>query len=76
MLGMRPFSCLTKKVEDQMTLHFMDYNFVRIHKTLRVTPGIEAAVTNRLWTVDDIVSLLPEPTLVPRGPYKTRQSKA
>ena len=34
------------------------YNFVRIHKTLRCTPAMEAGVTDRLWTVRDIAALL------------------
>lgn len=38
-------------------LHFMYYNFVRLHKTLRVTPAMAAGVTGRLWEMDDIVEL-------------------
>ncbi len=36
----------------------MFYNFVRIHKTLRTTPAQAAGVTDRLWEIADIVSLL------------------
>jgi hypothetical protein len=36
----------------------MYYNFVRIHKTLKVTPAMEAGVTKRLWSVEDLVKLL------------------
>ena len=36
------------------------YNFVRIHKTLKVTPAMEAGVTERLWNLEDIVKLLEE----------------
>ena len=36
----------------------MHYNFVRIHKTLRCTPAMEAGITNRLWTARDIAALL------------------
>ena len=36
----------------------MHYNFVRIHKTLRVTPAMAARVTDRLWNVGDIVDVL------------------
>jgi len=48
------------------------YNFVRIHKTLRVTPAMAAGVTDRLWEVSDIVALLEAAELKPgkRGPYK------
>jgi IS1 family transposase len=41
-----------------MALHFMHYNFVRIHKTLRTTPAMAAGVTKRLWEMDDIVEVL------------------
>jgi hypothetical protein len=36
----------------------MHYNFCRIHKTLRVTPAMEAGITNRVWEIGDIVDLL------------------
>jgi len=64
-MGMRRFTRLTnafsKKVENlayAVSLHFMYYNFVRIHKTLRVSPAMEAKVTDRLWDIEDIVRLL------------------
>lgn len=64
-MNMRRFTRLTnafsKKVENlahSVALHFMYYNFVRIHKTLDVTPAMEAGVTDRLWSVEDIVELL------------------
>jgi len=36
------------------------YNFVRIHKTLRVTPAMEAGVTDRLWSLEDMVGVVDE----------------
>jgi len=36
----------------------MYYNFARIHKTLRVSPAMEAGVTDRLWDIEDIIGLL------------------
>jgi len=50
----------------------MYYNFVRIHKTLRVTPAMAAGVSDRLWEVSDIVALWEavEPKASKRGPYK------
>lgn len=61
---MRRFTRLTnafsKKVENHayaVALHFMYYNFVRIHKTLRVTPAMAAGVSDRLWELEDIVNL-------------------
>lgn len=81
-MGMRRFTRLTngfsKKVENhayQVALHFMHYNFVRRHQTLRVSPAMEAGVTERLWTVEDIVNLLPAPVAKKRGPYKKRSAK-
>jgi IS1 family transposase len=50
-----------KRVEDHrqsVALHFMYYNFARIHQTLRVTPAMAAGVTERAWEVEDIVALL------------------
>ena len=64
-MGMRRFTRLTnafsKKVENlehALALHYVHYNFVRIHKTLRCTPAMEAGITDRLWTVRDIAALL------------------
>lgn len=50
------------------------YNFVRIHKTLRMTPAMAAGVSARLWEVSDIVALLEaaEPKPGKRGPYTKR----
>ena len=39
-------------------LHFMHYNFVKIHQSLRTTPAQAAGVTNRLWETEDLVALL------------------
>jgi len=67
-MSMRRFTRLTnafsKKVENlacAVALHFMHYNFCRIHQSLRVTPAMAAGVTNKLWEVKDIVALLGEP---------------
>lgn len=64
-MGMRRFTRLTngfsKKAENlaaAVSLHFMYYNFVRIHQTLRCTPAMAAGVTDRLWSIADIVALL------------------
>lgn len=66
-MSMRRFTRLTnafsKKVENHVhavALHFMYYNFCRIHKTLRITPAMAAGVTDRLWSVEDIVKLIAE----------------
>ncbi len=64
-MSMRRFTRLTnafsKKIENleaAISLHFMYYNFVRIHQTLRVTPAMEAGVTDKLWSLEDIAALL------------------
>jgi hypothetical protein len=43
-----------------LNAHFMHYNFVRIHQTLRVTPAMEAGVTDRLWSLEDMVGIVDE----------------
>jgi IS1 family transposase len=64
-MSMRRFTRLTnafsKKVENiehAVALHFMHYNFCRIHQSLRVTPAMEAGVTDHLWDIEDIIALL------------------
>ncbi len=52
------FSKKIDNLEHSVALHFMYYNFVRIHITLRVTPAMEAGVTDRLWSLEDIISLI------------------
>jgi hypothetical protein len=84
-MSMRRFTRLTnghsKKAENHahmVSLHFMHYNFCRIHTSLRVTPAMAAGVTDRLWSVEDIVTLLDATDVEPkkRGSYKPRQSAA
>ncbi len=41
-----------------VSLYFAYYNFVKIHQTLRVTPAVAAGVTDRLWSIEDLVGLL------------------
>jgi len=64
-MNMRRFTRLTnafsKKVENHahaVALHFMYYNFVRVHQTLRVTPAMQAGVTDHLWEIKDLAMLL------------------
>jgi IS1 family transposase len=64
-MSMRRFTRLTngfsKKVENHvhaLSLYFMYYNFCRIHQTLRVTPAMKAGVTDHVWDISDIISLL------------------
>lgn len=82
-MSMRRFTRLTnafsKRVENHchaLALYFVWYNFVRVHKTLRVTPAMAAGVTDKLWDMKDIVALIdasaPKPG--PRGSYKKKNS--
>ncbi len=49
----------------------MYYNFCRIHKSLRVTPAMEAGIAKHVWDIDEIVSLAyKEEVTTPRGAYK------
>lgn len=64
-MGMRRFTRLTnafsKKLENHchaLALYFMFYNFARIHKTLKVSPAMAAGVTDKLWSMEDIVALI------------------
>ena len=54
-------NAFSKKVDNlayAVSLHFMYYNFCRIHRSLDVTPAMEAKVTDHLWDVEDIVDLI------------------
>lgn len=54
-------NAFSKKVENHiasLAIHYMHYNFVRIHQTLRVTPAMAAGVTDQLWEIENLISLL------------------
>ena len=64
-MGMRRFTRLTngfsKKVENHehaIALHYMHYNFCRVHQSLRVTPAMEAGIADHVWSLEEIVELL------------------
>ena len=64
-IGMRRFTRLTngfsKKLENHghaVALYFMHYNFCRVHKTLRVTPAMEAGLSDHIWTLEELIQLL------------------
>ncbi len=66
------FSKKIENLEQAVSLHFMHYNFARIHKTLRVTPAMEAGISDHIWSLEEIAGLVPESVAKPRGPYKKR----
>ena len=54
-------NAFSKKVENHLAslaIHYMHYNFVRIHQSLRVTPAMAAGVSDRLWSIEDMINLL------------------
>jgi IS1 family transposase len=64
-MKMRRFTRLTnafsKKLDNHrwaVALHFMHYNFCRIHQTLRVTPAMEAGIAGHVWSIQEVVKLL------------------
>lgn len=57
----RRTNAFSKRVEmhaHAVALHFMAYNFCRLHETIRVTPAMEAGVTERLWEMRDVLELV------------------
>jgi hypothetical protein len=81
-MGMRRFTRLTnafsKKIENHcyaIALHFVYYNFVRQHKTLRVTPAMAAGLTKRFMSLEDVVRLVPEDEPKKRGSYKKNEAE-
>ena len=76
-MGMRRFTRLTnafsKKIENHIhmvALYTVFYNFIRIHKTLKVTPAMVSGVSDRLWSMEDIAALIEPTTPAKRGAYK------
>lgn len=64
-MSMRRYTRLTngfsKKIENHchaLALYFVHYNFMRIHKTLRVTPAMAAGITDRVWSWEDIIAII------------------
>lgn len=70
-------SGLSKKLDNHihaLALYFAFYNFVRVHKSLRMSPALAAGVADRLWCLEDIAERIEAHTAKPvkRGPYKKR----
>jgi hypothetical protein len=69
-MHIRRFTRLTnafsKKIENHshsVALHYMFYNFCRIHQTLKVTPAMEAGLTDHVWSLEELCVLMPKPTV-------------
>jgi IS1 family transposase len=70
-------NAFSKKLDNHihaLALYFAFYNFCRIHKSLKVTPAMAAGITDRLWSLEDVVAKIDEMAPPPskRGPYKKR----
>ena len=64
-MHMRRFTRLTnahsKKIENHsasIAIHYMHYNFCRVHETLRVTPAMEAGIADHVWSIEEMIALL------------------
>jgi IS1 family transposase/lambda repressor-like predicted transcriptional regulator len=80
-MSMRRFTRLTngfsKKLDNHiyaLALYFMHYNFCRIHKTLKVTPAMEAGVSEKLWSLEDIIAAIDERAPKPKRPKTYRKA--
>jgi len=72
-MGMRRFTRLTngfsKKLANhahQIAVYFFHYNFCRVHKTLRVTPAMEAGLTDHVWTLEELCGLISQENPIQR----------
>ena len=79
-MGMRRFTRLTnafsKKFENHchaLALYFMFYNWVRIHKTLRVTPAMAAGLTDKLLSLEGVAAMIDSQSAKPDRPKVYRK---
>ena len=59
-------NAFSKKVDNHrhsVALHYMYYNFARVHQTLRVTPAMQAGISDHVWSLDELIALLPKPVV-------------
>jgi hypothetical protein len=50
------FSKRLKHLKAALALHFAYYNFCRVHGSLRVTPAMQAGISERIWTIEELIS--------------------
>jgi hypothetical protein len=77
-MHMRRFTRLTnahsKKVENHIAsiaIHYMHYNFCRVHESIRVTPAMEAGIAHHVWSTEELISLLDAKEVKPAEPTST-----
>jgi hypothetical protein len=77
-MGMRRFTRLTnahsKKVENHIAsiaIHYMHYNFCRVHESIRVTPAMEAGIATHVWSVEELIALLDAKETTPAQPIRS-----
>lgn len=84
-MALRRFTRLTngfsKKLDNHVSalaLYFVHYNFIRIHKTLRITPAMAAGLVDTIWDWNEVVRRMDAaaPPPAPRGPYRKRAVRA
>lgn len=82
-MGMRRFTRLTngfsKKIENHehaIALHFMHYNFCRKHESLKMTPAMAAGVADHIWTLAELIALLPDQPAAAWGSRKKAKTSA
>ena len=62
-MSMRLTNGHSKKLENHghaVAIHYMYYNFARIHQSLRVTPAMEAGISDHVWSIEEVMALLPK----------------
>ena len=76
-MHIRRFTRLTnahsKKVENHIAsiaIHYMHYNFCRVHESIRVTPAMEAGIANHVWSIEEVIALLNVKEAKPAGPSR------
>lgn len=72
-------NAFSKKLDNHihmLALYFAFYNFCRVHKSLRVTPAMQAGIADHVWTLENIVERIDyyAPAPQPRGPYRKKQA--
>lgn len=70
-------NAFSKKIENHcyaIALHFVHYNFVKIHKSLRVPPAMQAGLIKKLMSIEDIANLIVEEAPKKRNNYNKKEN--